>query len=323
MKKKIIIVSLLVICIFSLCACSEDIDDVKDQVQNVAQAADPHVLGVKGGTNSLYPNVTYGEAFEAFFSSPTWKYFKGTQNGPDEDEDGEPDYTKEDIDVVEFTGYCTYSDTKVKALIQFIISEDGETFTPEFLSFNDVPQNLLMMNGLIEKVFTSFMEQHNIDTEDTKIEINYPDAYGMELLDKKEAYDEYCFYSVYDMDNDGIKELILSYGSCDADYRNSVYKPFYEDGIWGCEEVGSFDMIMSFFASPDGNGIIGVYNHGDYEIALNAYIDSNGCLKTDEIYSGNMGEGKYGLGNMLNYAYVTDPSLLSDAMSDDYTGEGE
>ena len=59
---------------------------------------------VKNGTNSNYPTVTYGEAFDEFFENPSWRYFTGTQDGPDDDGDGEPDYTKDDVDVIEFAG---------------------------------------------------------------------------------------------------------------------------------------------------------------------------------------------------------------------------
>ena len=44
---------------------------------------------MKGGTNVNYPGIIYGDAFENFFSSPTWKYFKGTQEGTDDNSDDE------------------------------------------------------------------------------------------------------------------------------------------------------------------------------------------------------------------------------------------
>ena len=115
---------------------------------------DEHIIGVKGGTNSAYPGVTYGEAFEKFFSRPSWKYFVGTQEGPDEDGDGKPDYTVENVDVVEFTGNCLYSDVEVTALIQFVLDNEAGTFQPVYLSFNEVPQNMLMLAGLMDTVFS-------------------------------------------------------------------------------------------------------------------------------------------------------------------------
>lgn len=156
MKKLIAVgIATALLCILQT-GCSGDavVKEVADQVANAVQAEDENVLGVKGGEPFDYPGKTYGEAFENFFASPTWKYFKGTQEGPDEDGDGKPDYTKEDVDVVEFTGYCTYMDTTVKARIQFVLDKENDTFEATYLSFNDVPQNNLTLWALIDKAFT-------------------------------------------------------------------------------------------------------------------------------------------------------------------------
>jgi hypothetical protein len=117
---------------------------------------------VKSGTNNSYPGITYEEAFENFFAYPTWEYFKGTQDGPDDDGDGEPDYTIDDIDVVEFTGNCTYSDVEVKALVQFQLDIDAGTFEATYLSFNDVPQSSSMITELLSTVFETYMEDHDM-----------------------------------------------------------------------------------------------------------------------------------------------------------------
>ncbi len=130
--------------------------DVGDLVSDIAQKDDPNVLAVKGGSPYTYPDITYEQAFSAFFSSPTWKYFVGTQEGPDDDGDGKPDYTRSNVDVVEFTGYCMYSNTKVKAKIQFVLEKDKGTFTTSCLAFNDVPQSNLFMIALIQKAFSEY-----------------------------------------------------------------------------------------------------------------------------------------------------------------------
>lgn len=144
-----------------LSACGGNVTDVTDQIANVAQINDRHIAGVKNGHPSSYPNQTYGEAFDNFFGSPTWKYFVGTKEAPDEDGDGEPDGAEENVDVVEFTGYCTYADVKVKARIQFTLDEENDTFQATYLAFNEVPQNMLMLYGLMSAVF---------DKEDTATE---------------------------------------------------------------------------------------------------------------------------------------------------------
>ena len=103
-------------------------NEINDQVADVTDRQDEHVLFVKNGHPVSYPNISYGKALDEFFDDAKWKYFKG--------ESGE--------DVVEFTGYCLYQDTKVKARLQFILDMDEGTFTQGALSFNDVPQNNLI-----------------------------------------------------------------------------------------------------------------------------------------------------------------------------------
>ena len=139
--------------------------DVTDQLANVSMATNENVLGVKNGHPNSYPDITYGQAFESFFGSPTWKYFVGTKDGPDDDGDGKPDYTEDGIDIVEFTGYCTYADVEVKALLQFTLSKDDDTFSATYLSFNEVPQSTLIMYALIDKAFEEYENEHGFEIE--------------------------------------------------------------------------------------------------------------------------------------------------------------
>lgn len=167
MKKKILYLAICVVFASTLLAgCADSViketsdmaesitEEAEDQVENIMDSQDTHVLGVKNGHPFDYPDQTYGDAFENFFSYPTWKYFVGTKEGPDEDGDGKPDYEENDVDVVEFTGYCTYLDTEVKARLQFTLNKDATTFEATYLSFNDVPQNMLMLYNLLDTVFT-------------------------------------------------------------------------------------------------------------------------------------------------------------------------
>lgn len=141
---------------------------LEKEVGDILDSEDENVLMVKNGTNNNYPDVTYGEAFETYFGTPTWQYFKGTQEGSDDDGDGEPDYTNEEVDVVEFTGYCTYDDVEVKALIQFVVDKKEGTFEAEYLSFNDVPQSSSQLSSLLESVFETYVQEDGLtDTQDT------------------------------------------------------------------------------------------------------------------------------------------------------------
>ena len=123
--------------------------DIKNHGKDLVQSNNENVLGVKNGSPLNYPGITYGEAFESFFSSPTWTYFEGTREGSDTV-----------YDIVEFTGNCTYMNEKVKALIQFELNNDDGTFYASYLSINDVPQSQIMLYGLIDKAFSEYKDAH-------------------------------------------------------------------------------------------------------------------------------------------------------------------
>lgn len=120
---------------------------------NTTQTSKEYILSVKNGYPIDYPQCTYGDAFEAFFEEPTWSYFEA--------DSGE--------NVVEFTGYCLYQDTKVQARLQFIMDETEDTFSVGSLTFNDVPQTDIVTSSLVEKVFEEFISAQGIGNDDQEI----------------------------------------------------------------------------------------------------------------------------------------------------------
>ena len=160
-------------------ACSvtgcEEATEVSDQLQNVLDKEDEHVIGVKNGYPNAIPDITYGEAFESFFGNPTWKYFEA--------DTGEQ--------VVEFTGYCTYQDAEVKARLQFILSEDGKSFETGALSFNDVPQSTFIANAMVYKAFEEYASKHDLDIdEDEDVWTSSEDTLETEADTTTEEVDE-------------------------------------------------------------------------------------------------------------------------------------
>lgn len=170
MKKKILYFILVMLLIPAMTGCFAD--DIVEEGANKIQQEDENVLLVKEGHPNAYPDKTYGEAFEDFFGEPTWEYFVGTKEGPDEDGDGNPDYTEEGVEIVEFTGYCEYQEVRVKALLQFTLDKDNNAFEVTYLSLNDVPQNNLMLLGLIEKIFEDESSSESSDESAKQEAIN-------------------------------------------------------------------------------------------------------------------------------------------------------
>lgn len=139
-KGRVLLLLVILICCLSACESNNS----TNRTDNVMQREDPHIISVKEGSPAAYPDKTYGEAFDAFFGSPSWKYFKAQDDDSDEP-----------CDVVEFVGYCTYQDVEVEACLQFTLDVDNGAFETTYLSFNDVPQSMLMLAALIEAAFTN------------------------------------------------------------------------------------------------------------------------------------------------------------------------
>lgn len=246
---------------------------------------DEYVLMVKNGTSSSYPDMTYGEVFDAYFGTPEWRYFKGTQEGPDDDGDGESDYTHEDIDVVEFTGYCTYADVEVKALIQFVLDTDAGTFEAQYLSFNEVPQSGLQLGALLESVFETYAQEHGLTTtqdtnnsgqQQTETGALYPEGmnYATEQIDPLEVAGNYegAFGCTVDISIYSSPE--------DADIGSAnIYVDESVDGFGGCSYAGEVVEL-------DTN-LYSVQNDQGQTVLLGVYYDDDGISPCLELWIDN------------------------------------
>ncbi len=145
--KKLIILFMTLTLIFGTSCSQATMESVKNEVSEAAlqviDADNEYVSMIKGGYNSNNPDVTYQMAFESFFASPKWIY--GT--------------TEEGEHAVQFTGDCTYQDVPVKATIQFLLDVENGTFSAEYLAFNDVPQDKILLQTLVEKAFSEYVPE--------------------------------------------------------------------------------------------------------------------------------------------------------------------
>lgn len=97
-----------------------------------------YVRMVKDARHSSY-GITYGDAFEDFFTNTSWRHFTSTT--------GEQ--------VVEFEGDFYYDGSPATATVQFIVNVSEGTFTVYHLSINGVAQSNIVLSALISKVFES------------------------------------------------------------------------------------------------------------------------------------------------------------------------
>ncbi len=132
-------------------------------------------------------------------------------------------------------------------------------------------------------------------------------AFKTLLKEKKAALGEYGEYSVYDIDNDGVRELLLKEGTCEADYMYHVYKLNGNKA----QDVGTFTGAHSMlYGNEDGAGIIAVSAVQGYERVALVTL-KNSTLTEKLIREGDTkGADYYSNSLPLSVSYVTDAGLL-------------
>lgn len=181
MLKKICFMLIICFNVFSFAGCSDSaVSDTLNKTQDILETDtedNKYIQLVQNGSNEDYPTITYKDAFEDFFSEPKWRYFQGVRDESKEDDENYISIEKGDdkaksdelIDVVEFTGKCMYAKVEVEAKLQFEVDLKKQAFSAGALSFNDVPQTLLIETSLLDEVFSSYAEDHEIDDSDTQV----------------------------------------------------------------------------------------------------------------------------------------------------------
>lgn len=136
--------------------------------------------------------------------------------------------------------------------------------------------------------------------------VDYYTAYQYVLEDTYKNYGEACEYALYDIDNDGVKELIVSEGTCNANWTNDVYC-VNENGL--ALLIGSFARTVVLYEATEGNGIYAVWGRQGLEEVTR--ITKNGSELEEELI----------LSDSISYDedYVTYPNEIMTACVNDYS----
>lgn len=156
-------------------------------------------------------------------------------------------------------------------------------------------------------------EQPGENKQEQEQNILYSEIYGP-LLDQtlgEYDYSEYLIYMVYDIDKNGVLELLLQTGTSEADYVYEVYTIQDESSVYLGELPGGHSV---FYADENGgteNYIIRCAAHMSGESVSYVYLE-NGVLSEEEILSREVpaNDTYYSNPYPLEYAYITDKALL-------------
>ena len=158
-------------------------------------------------------------------------------------------------------------------------------------------------------------KKENGSSQDDKKTISsetYQKVYGPLLDQAGNEYDQYMDYFLYDIDKDGVKELLLLNGTCEADYVYKIYTISNGSARYIDEVNGS---CVMFYEDENGGTekyIISVQARMGCERVSKIWL-KDGKVSTEEIsYKEDVGidEDYYSNPYPLDYADVTDKSLL-------------
>jgi hypothetical protein len=108
-------------------------------IATIFKGGDELIKIVKDGSFDDCRKPTVGRLFDNYMGSPKWKSF-----------------TADGKNYVNVTGNITYVEKKVKALIQFNVDKNNNTFEINSVEFNEVPQSIFIIAGLLEAMCSDY-----------------------------------------------------------------------------------------------------------------------------------------------------------------------
>ena len=159
-------------------------------------------------------------------------------------------------------------------------------------------------------------DKDEVTDEETVSADIYLSVYGATLDQEVGGTDAefgiYNNYYFYDIDKDGVKEMILQTGTCEADYMYDIYT--IENGT--AKYIGQTNGGHTGFYEDENGGtepyIVGLTAHMGYETVFHLSIN-NGQIQIEVISNRELQEEDeyYNASAELPYADITNKSLLS------------
>ncbi len=93
------------------------------------------------------------------------------------------------------------------------------------------------------------------------------------------------YYTLYDIDKDGVPELIVKLGTCEADFHGEIYTCREGKALCVCEDLGLGH--SSFYSDPGENGIVRMGAHMGYAWAERLRLEGDGIVG-EELYEDDL-----------------------------------
>lgn len=159
---------------------------------------------------------------------------------------------------------------------------------------------------------------NDIFDDNGNIDNDLKELYNQQINEYYENYGSSTTVTKYDINGDGVDELILSHGDVDSDWNNDIYD--FSSG--NASPVGTIHNEVTFYEPKDGNGIYSLWYVPGYQELSQITIDDEGRLNVKIIdkkeLSGNSPEYQ---GNKIETYRLGDYLGEKDGSSEDYDSD--
>lgn len=159
---------------------------------------------------------------------------------------------------------------------------------------------------------------NDIFDDNGNIDDDLKELYNQQINEYYENYGSSTTVTKYDINGDGVDELILSHGDVDSDWNNDIYD--FSSG--NASPVGTIHNEVTFYEPKDGNGIYSLWYVPGYQELSQITIDDEGRLNVKIIdkkeFSGNSPEYQ---GNKIETYRLGDYLGEKDGSSEDYDSD--
>lgn len=159
---------------------------------------------------------------------------------------------------------------------------------------------------------------NDIFDDNSNIDDDLKELYNQQIDEYYENYGSSTTVTKYDINGDGVDELILSHGDVDSDWNNDIYD--FSSG--NASPVGTIHNEVTFYEPKDGNGIYSLWYVPGYQELSQITIDDEGRLNVKIIdkkeLSGNSPEYQ---GNKIETYRLGDYLGEKDGSSEDYDSD--
>lgn len=159
---------------------------------------------------------------------------------------------------------------------------------------------------------------NDIFDDNGNIDDDLKELYNQQINEYYENYGSSTTVTKYDINGDGVDELILSHGDVDSDWNNDIY--VFSSG--NASPVGTIHNEVTFYEPKDGNGIYSLWYVPGYQELSQITIDDEGRLNVKIIdkkeLSGNSPEYQ---GNKIETYRLGDYLGEKDGSSEDYDSD--